>query len=377
MIQGAKGILQLCMVLAVVAGSFLAASYMSSLREEPESLARFEERRPVVEAKRVEPANRRVRFETTGTVQVRSFVSIVPQVSGKVVRVSEDLYPGGVFGANSLLFRIEPDDFQHQVQRLQAEVARAETQLQLSRADAEASVSAWRGMHPDQSPPPLVAKRPQLEEARAALKAAKARLATARLNLERTRFSLPFRGRVVESSLEAGQFVTAGQSFGRAYSLDALEIAVPLEDRQIRWIRRAEAPQLRVRSDYLGEAREYETFVKRFGAEADPRTRFTRVFLGLDEPNTDLVPGVFVTVEAIGALERDVWVMPLSSLNAGETIWAIDERNRLKRLSPDIIQITSEHVVARGNGSAVRVVTSPLPPITENTRVRVLDDETR
>ena len=377
MTGGVKGLVQLILVLAVVAGSFVVASYLASLRKEPESLAGMQERKLAVTARQIEPQDHRIRFSTTGTVQVRSFVDIVPQVSGKVVHVSDNLYPGGVFKKDSLLFRIEQDDFVHQLRRLQAEVARAETQLQLQLAEAGAAVSAWEGLHPDKSPPPLVAKRPQLKEARSALRAAEADLATARLNLERTRFSLPFRGRVVESSLGIGQFATAGQSYGRAYSLDALEIAVPLEDRQIRWLREAEDPALTVLSDYLGATRELEAFVKRFGAEADPQTRFTRVFLGLREPNTDLIPGVFVDIEVIGALKRDVWVLPLSALRSGGTIWAIDSRERLQRLRPEIVQITGEHVVAASDGAPVRVVTSPLPPISGDTQVRVLDDGLR
>ena len=371
---GVKGIVQGIVVLAVVTGSFLAASYLASLREKPESLERFEQIRPAVETKTVEPTDHRIRFNATGTVRVQSFVNIVPQVSGKVTWVSDHLSPGGVFEKSTPLFRVERADFLHRVQRLEAEVARSETQLQLQLADANASVAAWRGLHPDRAPPPLVAKRPQLKEARAAVKAAKANLATARLNLERTRFALPFQGRVVESSLGAGQFVTSGQSYGRAYSLKALEIEIPLENREIRWLREARDPELTVHSDYHGEPRTYRAFVKRFAAQADRRTRFTRVYLGLKEPSTDLIPGVFVTVEIVGALKRDVWVLPLSALHAGNTVWSIDARNRLKRLTPKILQISKDYVVAAGNGSMEQVVTSPLPQITENTKVRVLDD---
>jgi RND family efflux transporter MFP subunit len=219
-----------------------------------------------------------------------------------------------------------------------------------------------------------VAKRPQLQEARAAVQAAKARLATARLNLERTRLSLPFKGRVAESSLEAGQFVTAGQSYGRAYSLEAVEVAVPLEDRQVGWIREAKDPALTVHADYLGEPRKHSAFVKRFDAEADPRTRFTKAYLGLKEPSPELIPGMFVSVEVIGALKRDAWVLPLSALQAKDTAWAVDNRGRLRRLPLEILQVTRRSLVAAGDGTEIEVVTSPLPQVTESTKVRVLDD---
>ena len=364
------GFVQLALVVLFIGGAFLFSQYLASFRTFPGPERRTVRQTLLVETAMVEPRDFRLRFATTGTVQVRAMTDIVPQVSGRIVAIDDSAFPGGFFTSETVLFEIEKEDYRLEIRRMEAEVARARTRLELQRASSEAAVEDWREIDPDTPAPPLVAEKPQLEEAKAALDAAEARLEIARLNLERTEYSLPFTGRVTEFSLEKGQYVVAGQSYGQAYRLASLEIDVPLEHRQLEWLLEAEDPVITVASGHF-EPEEYGAFVKRIAGKVDPETRFSRAVLGLRESRHNLVPDMFVHVRVVGPARENVWTFPIEALQENGGVWVVTDDGRLAAIRPEIVQITEEFVVAKSDGETVRVVRGNLPEATEDTPVRL------
>ncbi len=364
------GYLQLFIVIAIIGGAFLLSSHLSRLEKTPVPERRTGVREILVETARVVPRTFRLRFTTTGTVQVRAMTDIVPQVSGRIVEIDERAFPGGLITEDMMLFQIEKEDYILEVERMEAEVARAETQLKLQEASSEAAVAEWKDLNPNTPVPPLVAERPQLEEAKAALGAARARLKTARLNLSRTEFRLPFTGRVTEFHLEIGQYAVAGQSYGQAYRLDSLEVNVHLEERHLDWLLEAEDPEITVETGVLENDR-YRGYVKRIAGKLDPQTRFSRVILGLKESIPNLVPDVFVTVHIIGPARANVWTLPLDALQENGGIWIVTSEMNLALIRPDILQITEEFVVTKSDGRPILAVRGNLPEATEGTPVRL------
>lgn len=366
------GYIQLVLVIVFIGGAFWLSRWLATLQTSPVPEQQTGLLVLPVETALVAPRDYRLQFDTTGTVQVRAMTDLVPQVSGRIVAVDDNAFPGGHFTPDTVLFEIDPKDFRLEVARSEAEVARATTRLKLQQESSRAAVDEWRQLNPGVPVPPLVAERPQLEEAESALEAAQAQLQLARLNLARTDFRLPFAGRVTAFQLEQGQYVVAGQSYGQAYALSALEIDVPLEDRQLAWLLEAQDPLITVSSAYRGGS-DYRAFVKRVAGKVDPETRFSRVVLGLETASTDLVPDVFVTVHIVGPIRRDVWTLPLDALQENDSIWTVTPDGKLASRRPEIIQINDTCVVAESDGSAIQVVRGNLPEATEGTPVRSVD----
>jgi multidrug efflux pump subunit AcrA (membrane-fusion protein) len=204
-----KSNIQLFIVICFLAGAFFLSQI---LEPEKERVVKNSGKRTLlVKTVNISPATQRVSFERTGTVTARNLIAIAPQVSGRVVSVDSSFRSGSIFSANKTLFRIDGQDFQHQVDIAGAELATAEARLEVARAEHEASTDEWYSLNPGKEIPPLVARLPQLNEAKSAFSAAKARLSDAKLDLERSRYKLPYDGYVVESSIEEGQFVQSGQ----------------------------------------------------------------------------------------------------------------------------------------------------------------------
>lgn len=364
-----RGWLQLGLVILFLGGAVFLSRYLASLQMAPQP-KKSGVLRPLVETAEVAPQAYRLRFTATGTVQVRAMTDIVPQISGRIVAIDENAFAGGPFTAETVLFTIDKSDYRLRFEQMEAEVARAKTELELQQARSETAAAEWLDLNPGAKVPPLVGEEPQLEAARAAVEAAKSQLEMARLDLDRTEFRLPFTGRITELQLEIGQHVVAGQSYGKAYRLDSIEIDMPLTERQLDWLLESSDPVITVSSDYLSGA-VVPAFVKRVGAKLDPETRLTRAVLGLKEPGADVVPDVFVEIEVIGPARENVWVLPLDALQQNGGIWTVTRAGILRLLRPPIIQITEEAVIAESDGSTLLAVRGNLAEATEGTPVRL------
>jgi len=88
-----------------------------------------------------------------GEVGAKVAVEVVPQVSGKIVRVHASLAAGGFFAAGEPLVVIDPRDYELAVDRARASVAGAHVRLEQELAEAEVARAEWESMSPGQAPP--------------------------------------------------------------------------------------------------------------------------------------------------------------------------------------------------------------------------------
>jgi len=277
---------------------------------------------PLVSILRPAASAQQLAISSTGSVVVRSYVTLIPQVSGKVTTTSGSLRNGGSFSAGETLVTLEKRDFVLALAQADADVASAEASLELRMAEGSAAVSNYRMLNADKPVPPLVAKAPQIAQAKAQLQSAIARRDIQQTNLDRSVFSLPFSGRVVESTADEGQILNAGQSFGRVYALDAVEIVISLAPEQLAKLAPAKNREVTITIDGVS----FEGLVDRVAAERDSRSRFTQVFIA-PKNNQSLTPGTFVSVEVRGPVVSDTFLLPESALQVGQVFWVVNNGN--------------------------------------------------
>ncbi|MHC4571145.1 MAG: efflux RND transporter periplasmic adaptor subunit [Planctomycetota bacterium] len=386
---------QVLLVLVILGVGIGIGALLKYTRKAP---ARVEKKivAPLVKVQPVHPQDVQMIVQGYGTIQPKVQAEVVPQVSGKVVAVNANFKNGGFVGAGETLITIDPRDYELAVQRAEAEVARAEVELDLEKAEAEVSRQEWDQLNPGKEPPsPLIVHEPQIRQAETRLEAAKAQLATAELNLERTRASLPFDGRVMSETVDLGQYVNVGQSIGKVYSIEAVEIEVPLEDWELAWFDIPENPVLingnsspkagskvEVRSEFGGGIHSWEGYVVRTTGEIDKTSRLVSVVIEVVEPFKDangrppLVPGMFVELLIKGKTLRNAIAVPRHAIHNGNQVWVVREgRLHIKELQIARQDKDYTYVVAGLEDGAVIVVSS-LDTITEGMRVRTSGPET-
>ncbi len=315
-----------------------------------------------------------------GTVRPVEEMQLVPQVSGKVVWISPALVNGGSFKNGDLLLSIDPADYEIAVTLKEASVKNAESIFKLTIEESEASRHEWAQINPDIEPPALVAKTPQLAAVQAKLEAEKANLKKARLQLERTKLRAPFNGRVSKEKVDMGQYVSPGQGLATLYSIDAAEIVVPMEDRDLFWFQvpgfteKLEGSEAEVSGQIAGQKLLWSGRVVRSEGEVNEKTRMVHVVVQVEKPyakKPPLAAGVFVTVKIKGSFLEDASVIPRSALHPGDQVWVVDENGSLEFRDVDIARFSTRGVVIKGGLSdGEQIVVSPLKAVSDGMQVR-------
>ena len=397
LVKAAEGMpkrkLQILLVLVILGISLVIATLLKYTRKPP---AKTEKKvvAPLVKVQRVYQQDVQMVVQGYGTVQPKVQAEVVPQVSGKVVSIHPDFKNGGFVKAGKSLVTIDPRDYELAVQRVEAEVAKAEVELDLEKAEAEVSRQEWEQLNPGKEPPsPLIVREPQIRQAQTRLEAAKAQLAAAELNLERTRVSLPFDGRVMSETVDLGQYVNTGQSIGKIYSIEAVEIEVPLEDLELEWFDIPANPvsingsnrikigsKVEVRANFAGGIHTWEGRVVRTTGEIDKTSRLVSVVVEVAEPfkgangRPPLVPGMFVEVLIKGKILEKAIPVPRDAIHEGNKVWVVE--NGQLHIQPLEIARADQNFVytTSGPNDGAMIVLSSLDTVTEGMRVRTQTD---
>jgi len=328
-----------------------------------------------------------VRVRGHGEVRAKVMVEVMPEVAGRVVEIHPALAAGGFFRAGEALVVIDPRDYELAVARARAAVARAEVGLEREQAEAQVARTEWEELHPNQEPPSsLTVREPQVRQAEAELEAAEADLAAARLNLERTRLTLPFDGIVVSKSVDVGQHVAPGRAVATVYGTAAVEVRVPLEDRELAYFRipngnADEGPPAEIAASFAGARHRWQGRVARLEGEVDPSSRMVHVVVEVADPfarsdqRPPLLPGTFVEVTIQGRTLADVVPLPRHALRDGDTVWVFED-GRLHIREVTVARRDHEWAwVAGGLDGGAQVITSALDAVTDGMAVRAAEGD--
>ena len=329
-----------------------------------------------------------------GTVRPSAEVTIAPQVGGRVIWTAPALVSGGRFLENEPLLRVDPADYENAVEAAEADVAQREVALLEAEENARLALDEWRRLaereNLDPTPPnALVTRQPQLDAAAAALRSARARLEDARLALERTWIRAPFNGIVREETVDLGQFVAAGQTVGRLYATDAVEIVVPLSDNEAALIERlwsaragdaATRIPVEIVSEYGGTDYAWSGYVDRAEAALDEQTRTVDVVVTVPEPFTPpeddpgrppLLIGSYATVDIEGTSFEEYAVVPAAAVRDGDVLWTVADDTLLVMTPVEPVQEVDDEAVVLGPiPDGTPVIVSMLLFVTDGMTVR-------
>ena len=141
--------------------------------------------------------------EFTGRLEAVDTVDVRPRVSGYIERVA--FHEGSEVERGDLLFEIDPRPFQTELNRVEAELARARSQFELAQSQLRRSEQLLQQNFISQQA--YDDRASASREAAANVKAAEAAVANARLNLDYTKVRSPVAGRVGRAEVTVGNLV--------------------------------------------------------------------------------------------------------------------------------------------------------------------------
>jgi RND family efflux transporter MFP subunit len=342
----------------------------------------------------VKSENVTVSVKTQGEVRPKTEIDLIPQVSGRVVALSDSFSEGAEFRPDTLLLKIDDTDYRIAVIQAEARVAEAQTDLERELATAKIKEEEWRGERQDQDPTPFALNLTQVEQAEAMLRSAKANLQKALIDLERTEIRVPFHGRVRERNVGIGQYVTAGSRMGRVFSIDTVEIRLPLTDAQLVELNlplgftasdAVSGPAVALKATLGNREYHWQGRIVRADAAVDQDTRLIYATAEVADPyglaateGMPLAVGMFVSAEIDAVAEQTAYVMPRMALRNQDKVYVINDENKLEIRTVEVLATSEERVlISSGVDKGDRVVTSTLPNAVEGMEVEAISRESK
>lgn len=367
-----------------VAGAILIArSGDEPEREEPVQAALLVD----VVRPRIEQGRFTVRAQ--GTVSPRVQTSLVSEVSGKIISMSEDFVAGGVFAKDQVLARVDPSDYETALLAAEAELAAAKATLADEQARSDAAREDFRRLYGDsREPTDLLLRLPQVARARAAVQAQEAGVERARRNLERTRISLPFDGMVRSRSANLGQYVTSGTALGTAFSTERAEVRLPVSENDLSFL---DIPLTESGSDIdrpvvligsvAGQPARWGARLMRTEGVVDSNTRLTYLVVEISDPygldpaadKPALPMGTFVEAQIPGRDASGLVLLPAQALHDGNQVYLAGDDDELEIREVEIVRATPREVYVSGpldgdDRVIITAIPAPVPGLKLNVR---------
>lgn len=380
-----KLLLKVLIPVLVLVGSVFAAKTILENRPEPRTRPQFASVQ-AVEATKLSKSNYPVAIRSQGTVQPTKSSTIVAEVTGTVIELSDVFFVGGSFAKGDLLLQIDERDYTIALTQAQANLAQSTAALQEESARGKLAKAEWESMQTGRKASSFMLRLPQLAAARANRDAAKAQVDRAKLDLERTRFVAPYDGRVLEKSVDDGQFVARGARLGQIYANDSVDVRLPLSNRQLTFldipssgnVPQSMLPAIELTALVGGVAQTWTGKVVR-AEGVDTNTQQLNVIARVDNPYEPGKPplriGQYVEANIAGRLLEDVFVLPRAAVREGREVLLVNKDSELERREVMVVWSDEETAaVSEGLEAGAVLVITPLSTVTNGTPVRATVD---
>ncbi len=321
------------------------------------------------------------------------------EVSGKIVYLHPQLKDGAVFPADTVVIRIEEDDYQSSLEQAKAsskfniaKLNEIKTNIQNTKAELKLVKAKLALAEKDYSRIKELLKKHLVSQSNADAKHAdvlklqqevlnlnsllktlpqqqrsleanlantKAAATSKQRNLDRTTVTLPFNARISSLHVENNQYITQGSLLFSAQTTDKILINTQFPLLQFRTLAKDfQSNQSLIRLAFqrgfssdmftnLGLTAQvrlsenidayWQAKVERISSTLDPKARTLGVFVSVDKPNTQIVPGIkppllegMYTEVTVKGKARAFFVVPRDALHEGE-LFIVNEQNKLER----------------------------------------------
>lgn len=322
--------------------------------------------------------NATVTVTSMGTVVPSREITLQAQVSGKVVAMADDFLPGGRIDRDTELLRIDPRDYDIELDKKESAVARARADLRLEEGQQDVARQEFQLLRDSSEASleesDLALRRPQLLQARADLSSALADLDQARLNLSRTVVTAPFNALITERNVNLGSLVSSQDDLATLVSIDEywVEVLVPLGRLPFLDLQQQGGCSVEIVSQTGAGTWSGRTL--RLTGTVDEESRMATVLISVSDPlerGRQLMLGDYVAAVIQGRVLNDVVVLPRSALRQGDTVWVhVQGRLRMQQVkvgwkAPEVVYLSS------GIEPGQQVVTSDLPTPVAGMRISV------
>ena len=312
-----------------------------------------------------------ITLQSEGILMPKVESQLISEVSGKVISISDNFYPGKFFESGELLFQIDPIDYEDKLKRAELGLAQSELLFLEQTAQSEQALLDWEKLDLG-TPNGLVLRKPQLKQAEKNLASARANLELASRELDKTGFKAPFSGYILNRSIDLGTVINGRVSgpVALAYASGDGEVRLSLNEREKNLLKAIDMGDNKVRFIHASKDSVIaEGTIDRVEASLNPQNRlFYSVAVVKDAfPNKSSLPlsklyrGQYLKAEIDGQILESAFTLPNGAVHRLNTVYVINEDNFLEEKQVTIVQSNSNHtIISDGLNPDDRIVISPI-----------------
>lgn len=274
---------QIIIPIAILAIGAIAFVGFSSMKKPPEEKAPVD-KTPIVAVENITVAPMTLEVSSYGVVKPKYETTIVAQVSGEIVELSDAFVRGGLIKKDQLLARIDPNDYHAALIDAQANMASARAALEKEVAQGKVAEQEWKQIT-DTSPTELSLRKPQLAQELANVKSAQAAILRAERNLQRTEIRAPYDAMINNRQIGLGSFVGVGSEVGMLLGTDIAEVRLPVADNQLQFLlNQGEQAKVKLIGEYSGQEIQWQAKIARSEGVIDSNSRMSYLVAEIQDP---------------------------------------------------------------------------------------------
>lgn len=331
-----------------------------------------------------------VLISSFGRIEPRTQGQMVAQVSGQIVEVSPNFRDGGFFEMGEVLVKIDPRDYEIQVDIAEAELANAKVNYAEQQVLADQAVNDRRTLRRTGAASDFALNIPQLAAAKSQIGAAKAKLNKAKLDVERTQIRTPYSGRLLSKSTDIGDVISSNTSLAKIYATDLVEVRLPIKNSELPFINvpehasndsdgGKELPRVKIINSLGDTPQSWMAVLVRTAGAIDEQSQQLYITAQIDAPysqhNKERRPlkiGQYVTAEVEGKIIKDAVVIPNAAIYQGSYVYLYKD-GVLEHREIDIAwQNSNEALIKHGVKAGEQLVLTPLGRVSSGTPVKKL-----
>lgn len=332
-------------------------------------------------------------MDFSGTVQAIKSVDIIPRVSGYIEK--RYFTEGTHVEEGAPLYLIDPRPFQARLDNYKAVLKRDQAQLGFWTEEAARYTRlAKQGAGSVEKQQEAVAKR---DETAAAIEQDKANIAEAELQLSFTNITAPFKGRIQNTRINAGQLVTAQKDvLTTLVQIDPIYVVFNVSRRQVYEVQQLSfegvvkpVPGKGFKTQVFmpnGKPYEHEGEVDFWSAQIDPTTDSLTgraIFPNPFKRDVDvhLIPGQYVPLRLILGEQPDAILIPESALvqtQVGSRVFVVDKENKVAQRQVEVGRSYDQQwVIKKGLAKGERVIVEGVQKVRPGIVVRLETPEAK
>ena len=189
--------------------------------------------------------------------------------------------------------------------------------------------------------------------------------------LSRHSMNAPFNGTFSQVNMEVGSYVNPGSQIARMIRTDLMEVEVPVESEQSKWIKIGDRVQVFSKDRKMVR----DGSVVRKSDFIDPATQARSIFVKVNNtPGDQLLAGEYKLVQFPGQSISKSMEIPRSAVFNSNEVFTVLE-GRLNKREINVLKWNEESLIFDGLEEGSIVVTEPLINVKENTPVGVVGQE--